>query len=320
LIDANAFRPAPWLPGKHLQTIVPSLWVGPAVDGVPERHVVEVSSDSAVGLDVNRPPGQPAGTLVLIHGMCGDSESAYMRRTARAGLSRGWVTVRMNLRNCGGTEHLSSTLYNAGQSGDLGKVLDYLHANTFPRPFAAAGFSLGGNIALLYAGRAGGDCLADRVAAVNPPIDLEACARAIEAPPNRAYQAYYVIRLRRQLARIARVRPSVWPARAGKRPRSVREFDRVYTAPDAGYASAEEYYARSSAAPTLGRLRRPALLLSALDDPFVPPRMFAPHRDVPGLHVVQPNHGGHCGYWQAGRPRFWAAEAILQFADSGGGR
>jgi len=316
LIDADSFRPAPWLPGQHLQTIVPSLWTGPAVNGAGERHVVRVSPDSSVRVDIHRPRGAVAGTLLLVHGMCGDSESAYMRRTARLALQSGWVAARMNLRNCGGTESLSGTLYNAGQSGDVACVLEYLREGTFPRPFAAAGFSLGGNIVLLYAGQSGDACLADAVAAVNPPIDLAACARAIEAPANGLYQAYYVIRLCRQVKRIARLRPSVKPPPARREVGTVRRFDEIYTAPDAGFDSADEYYARSSAAPTLSNLRRPAMVLSALDDPFVPPGMFAPHRDNRRLHFVQPRHGGHCGYWQARRPRFWAAGAILQFVGS----
>jgi len=317
LIDADSFRPAPWLPGHHLQTIVPSLWPGPAVNGAAERRVVRVSEDSSVAVDLNRPLGAAVGTLVLVHGMCGNSESAYMRRTARLALQAGWVTARVNLRNCGGTEHLSNTLYNAGQSGDLARVLEDLQAQHLPRPFATAGFSLGGNIVLLYAGRSGDACLADAVAAVNPPIELEVCARAIAAEPNRIYQAYYVLRLCRQLKRIARVRPPIGPPPVPTRIRSVRRFDEIYTAPDGGFASAEEYYARSSAAPTLSNLRRPAMILSALDDPFVPSEMFVPHRGNRRLRVIQPHRGGHCGYWQSGAPRFWAAEAILGFIGSG---
>jgi predicted alpha/beta-fold hydrolase len=317
LIDASAFRPAPWLPGNHLQTIVPSLCKGPTVDGAGERRIIRVSEDSSVAVDLNRPGRAPLGTLVLVHGMCGNSESAYMRRTARLALHAGWVTARMNLRNCGGSEHLSSTLYNAGQSGDLARVFEDLHVHEFPRPFAAAGFSLGGNIVLLYAGRSGDRCLADAVVAVNPPIDLEACAKAIGAPSNRIYQAYYVLRLCRQLKRIAAVRPAVGPTPVPTKIRSVRRFDEIYTAPDGGFGSSAEYYAKSSAAPTLSDLRRPAMVLSALDDPFVPSEMFTPHLGNSWLRVVQPLRGGHCGYWQSGTPRFWAAQAILQFIGAG---
>ena len=87
------------------------------------QRIVEVSDESAVRLELNRPGGPSRGTLLLAHGMGGSAESAYMRRTAAQALRRGWTTARMNLRNCGGTEALSRTLYNAGQSDDAARVL-----------------------------------------------------------------------------------------------------------------------------------------------------------------------------------------------------
>ena len=98
-----------------------------------------------------------------------------------------------------------------------------------------------------------------------------------------------------------------------------RGFPKARHREEWAHAQAEEYYARSSAAPVLASMRRPALLLSALDDPFVPPAMFAPHRGTPGGAILQPRRGGHCGYGQADRPRFWAAEAILGFLGEGKG-
>lgn len=312
---AGPFRPAPWLPGRHLQTIVPSLWPAPPVAGRAEPIVVPVDDASAVRLEVNRPSGASRGTLLLIHGMGGSAESGYMRRTASPALARRWTVARMNLRNCGGTELLATTLYNAGQGADVGHVLAALEQAGFPRPFAAAGFSLGGNILLRHAGEQGRSCRADAVAAVNPPIDLESCAAALERRANRVYQAYYTGKLLRDLRRILAVRdlPGC-PAPDGSI-RTVRRFDELYTAPDAGYASAEEYYAAASAGPRLTGLSRPALVLSAADDPFVPVEMFEPYRDLANAFFLHPRRGGHCGYWRARRPHYWAAEAILRFYD-----
>lgn len=311
--EVDPFRPVNWLPGRHLQTIVPSLWPAPRVAGDAEHRIVPVARGSSVRLDVNRPAADPSATLLLVHGMCGSSESGYMRRTARLGLESGWVTARMNLRNCGGTERLASTLYNAGQSDDVARVLTHLGDHGFPRPFLVAGFSLGGNIVLRYAAVAGAGSQADAVAAVNPPVDLDACARAIERPANRVYQSHYVRRLCRQLRRIRKVRGGPSPRPRARRLGSVRAFDAIYTAPDAGFASAEEYYETASAGPLLPGNRTPALVLSAANDPFVPIGMFRPYHDLPGIDFVHPAAGGHCGYWQRGRPRFWAGEAIRDF-------
>jgi predicted alpha/beta-fold hydrolase len=315
-LTPERFRPAFWLPGPHLQTIVPSVWPGPSPDRPSESLLVRVAPRSKVRVDVDRPGQATAGTLLLVHGMCGSSASGYMLRTARTALAAGWTVARMNLRNCGGTEALSDTLYNAGQSDDVGAVLETLEQAGFPRPFGVAGFSMGGNLVLRYVALAEDGCLADAAVGVNPPVDLDRCARAIESPRNRFYQSYYVWRLCRQLRRIAAVRPIDRPLPAPRDVRSVRRFDDAWTAPDAGHDSAADYYRAASAAPLLEGVRRPALVLSAVDDPFVPYEMFVPHHGAERIEFAHPASGGHCGYVRAARPRFWAGETIVGFLAS----
>lgn len=307
------FRPAPWLPGGDLQTIVPALWPTREPSGRSEPFVVHVAPGAALRLDVDWPVTRGAATLVLIHGMCGSSASPHVRRTTQLALDRGWCVVRMNLRTCGGTERLSETLYNAGQSGDLEQVLVHLERRDFPRPYFVGGFSLGGNIALRYAGRRGPEALADALAGVNPPIDLAWCCREIERPRNRLYQRHYVRGLRRQLMLHRAAHGDDRDVPAATEIRSVRGFDERFTAPDAGYPSAAAYYADASAGPTLDGAARRLLVLSAANDPFVPPSMFDALRGRTQITLLQPARGGHCGYWQARRPRFWAAEAMLAF-------
>jgi predicted alpha/beta-fold hydrolase len=244
-----------------------------------------------------------------------------MRRTAAYALAQGWAVARLNLRNCGGTEALAATLYNAGQSDDVDAAFSVLAARESPRPHALVGFSLGGNIAMRYAGLSGSGCRADAIVGVNPPVDLSVCIDAIERPSNAIYHAYFTRGLCAQLARIRRLREVPGPKAAPRAIGGVRGFDDVFTAPDAGYASAADYYRGASAAPTLSGLRRPSLILSAEDDPFVPVSMFAAHRGASAqLTLTHPKTGGHCGYWAARRPRFWAAEAALAFIEASAAR
>jgi len=277
--------------------------------------VVEVAPGNAVRVDLGVQAGSARGTLVLLHGMCGSAESPYMRWCAAAAVRRGWVAARMNLRTCGGTELLATTLYNAGQSDDLTRVLEALDRARLPRPFAVAGVSLGGNIVLREAGRSGAECRADAVAAVNPPVDLAACAAAIERPRNRVYRWYFVQRLCDQLRRASRRRgagPRPWPWAV----RTVRRFDERYTAPDGGYRGADEYYENASSGPWLGGIARPAWILSAVDDPFVEAAIFTRWNPGGRVRIDHPAGGGHCGYRQWGRPAFWPAEALLDYFES----
>ncbi len=302
------------LPGSALQTIVPAIIPGPAVPGRHEPVLVEVTPGSRVRIDLNHPAGEPTATLLLIHGMCGSAESAYMRYCAAAAVGRGWLAARMNLRTCGGTERETDTLYNAGQSGDADTVLRYLAARPEHRgPLYAAGFSLGGNLLLRYVGLSGDGAAVDAVAGVNAPIDLELCLRALEEPRNRIYHFHYVRKLCSQLRRIDQLRGTDRPQPRARHVGTLRNFDDLYTAPDGGYGSSDEYYAAAHSAQFLGGIRRPTLVLSAANDPFVPVAMFARHHGLEHVAFAHPPVGGHCGYRQSRHPRCWAAEAVLDF-------
>ena len=315
-INGNGFRPAFWLPGAHLQTIVPTLLPGPSLTPAAEARLVEVDPGSQIQVLISRPTRAPRGTLILVHGLGGNAESGYMRRTASMALQKGWITLRVNLRNCGGTEALARTLYNAGQSGDAGRVLEAIDAWGLPRPYALVGFSLGGNLALRYAGLAGDGCRADEIIGVNPPVDLEACVRCLEESRNAFYHHFFTWKLLRMLRRIRRHRATIGPPPRLGAIRTLRRFDTLYTAPDGGFSSAEDYYLRASAGPHLGKITVPALILSSLNDPLIPPRMFSVHgRGGAMLRFMHPPKGGHVGYWQSGSPRFWAGEAILDYLE-----
>jgi predicted alpha/beta-fold hydrolase len=279
--------------------------------------VVDVAEGAAVGVRVAQAAGRPRGTVLLVHGVGGSADSGYMRRTARLAHERGFATVRMSCRNAGGTERLSRTLFNAGQSDDLGRVLATLDEWGMPRPFAAVGFSLGGNMVLRYAGIAGRDSLADAVAALSPPIDLETCSRVLLEPRNRAYGLFFTYGLCAQIRKIRRHRPVAGPPARWWRIRTVWRFDELFVAPAAGHPSPEAYYAAASSGPRLEGLRVPTLMLSAVDDPFIPVGIFEPYRKLAGNGVVLDlvRRGGHLGYWQSDNPRFWAATAVLDFLD-----
>ncbi len=264
-------------------------------------------------------PRPPQGRLLLLHGLGGCADSRYLRRTLLAAHRRGWEVVRMNARGTGEGAGLARRLPHAGRWPDVAAVVegDVWTAAAAGTPLAAIGFSLGGSILLRYLGEAGSDSPLSVAVAVNPPTDLAWSLRELERPANRLYHAYYVRALSRGLAHRARLHPDLYTPPDARRHRSVRALDEDYVAPDAGFASAEAYYAGCSAGPLLHQLRVPALILSSRDDPFVPPEML--RRDVdqacnPELTLALVPRGGHMGYleWRRGRLDFWAAEACLE--------
>jgi uncharacterized protein len=259
-------------------------------------------------------------TVILLHGLEGSSDGHYMRGMADKAWARGFNVVRLNQRNCGGTEHLTQGLYHSGLTADPLSVMRVLAGEGLPR-FAFAGYSLGGNIALKLAGELAGDDLTRVIAvtAVSAPIELAACVDALERGENFAYHWNFLRGLRSRMHRKARLFPGAWDTAPLRHIRSVRGFDDAYTAPHHGFAGAADYYHRASARRVLERLAVPALLITAEDDPFVPPDVARdPALDkVAGLTRLVTAHGGHCGY--IGRPSrpeddgYWAERKVVAF-------
>jgi uncharacterized protein len=316
-------EPTPWwLRGGHMETIVGSLFSTDYTPFASERRPVEVAPGSSLETWLSRPlAGGPArGSVLLVHGLGGSAERPHMRALAAEAVDRGWHAVRVNMRTHGGTAHLSSTLFNAVQSADLGEVLREMDAWGLPRPFALVGVSLGANMALRYAALEGDASRADSVAAVNPALDFFAVEREIQRPSNLVYRVNFVLSLCQMLNEVRALRPVDGPKASILNIHSVRDFDHAFTAPAAGYSSVDEYYRDASSAPLLDGLRVPTFILSAENDPFVPPEIMTPHhgRASGRVRVALANRGGHVGFrvQAPGGARFWAADPIMDWVDA----
>ena len=262
-------------------------------------------------------------TLLLVHGLEGSSDSAYILGCAEKGFVAGFNVIRLNQRNCGGTERLTSTLYHSGRSADFrAVVMELIQRDTLPEIFAA-GCSMGGNLVLKMAGDFGNSAPEQLrgLVAVNPSLDLAACADALGALRNFIYNRHFVRRLKRRIRRKAALFPDTYMkdgwTRTVRRIASVREFDEKITAPFCGFAGADDYYARSSATRVIAAIQKPTLIITAQDDPFVPFSSFgiAAIRENPHVQLVAPRHGGHCAFisQEDGPERFWAEARLVEF-------
>ncbi len=287
----------------------------------PEERLFDVAPDTRVLAHCHWQPGRAGHPLlILLHGLEGSSVAHYMRGCADKAFAAGFNVVRLNQRNCGGTEQLAGGLYHSGLTHDADVVLHEVAARDGITDIVIAGYSLGGNLALKLAGDYG-DAPPPQlrgVAAVSPVIELEACVRALERRPNVIYQWNFVRGLRARMRRKDQCFPGRFPLDRLPAVRTVRQFDEAFTAPHFGFTSAEDYYHRASAMRVVSRIRVPALVMSAADDPFVPAGLF---RDPaltsnPHIRVVVTPHGGHCGFLEpAGADDgYWAERRIVDFA------
>jgi len=279
-----------WAKRRALQTLPPA-----------EPRFFDVAADARVLAQCSwQPVRASAPTLLALHGLEGSSEAHYMRGLADKAFVHGFNVVRLNQRNCGGTEHLSRGLYHSGLTADPLFVLNELRERDGLSSFVVAGYSLGGNVAMKLAGELGASLMPEvrAFAAVSPVIELEACMQAIERRENRIYEWNFCRNLQARMRRKARVFPGAFNLDGLWKIWSIRAFDDRYTAPSHGFNGAEDYYQRASAMRVIDRVARPALVLSAADDPFVPPGIFdAPAvRNNPHISTVITACGGHCAF------------------------
>jgi uncharacterized protein len=322
------FEPLPILQNAHAMTIAAAFWPRNFVLPPPENRLFQVDPWSKIlghchwheGKGTDRP------VLALVHGLEGSSESNYMRGIAEKAFHRGYHVIRLNQRNCGGTETLTATLYNSGMSGDYRAVLEELSGGDGFGQIFFAGYSMGGNLVTKMAGELGAEApkALRGVCAVCPALNLSACADALEKRENFLYQRRFVKGLLARYAKKAELFPERY-AKNGFGPiRTVREFDDAITAPQFGFRDAEEYYESAGAKRVAEQVRVPMLMMTAVDDPFVPYASLLAARlgRNPAIRFEAPAHGGHCGFISrhGGEERFWAEQRIVEFCDAQLGR
>jgi hypothetical protein len=286
----------------------------------PEERLVEVEPGIRLLCHCNwQPERKDKLTVIIIHGLEGSSESGYAIGIAEKGLALGMNVVRMNQRNCGGTDGLAPTLYHSGRSADLAAVAKNLVEQDGIQRFALVGYSMGGNLALKLAGEWATEAPTQfrAVAAVCPAMDLAASADALHLRSNRLYELYFLAKLRGRLRAKAQLFPEVFDVARLQGIRSLRDFDEKVTAHYSGFAGADDYYARSSAANVVDRITAPALIIHAANDPFIRilPETRKKVTSNPHIKFIEAHDGGHCSF--LGEPNgydgYWAEQAVVEF-------
>jgi predicted alpha/beta-fold hydrolase len=335
--EPRPFVPRWWLRNGHAQTIAGNFLRRKDRLPASTSELVEVSPATTNQISSQvlcHCHWQPAAvraqrlTAILLHGLEGSSQSQYIVGNANKMWRAGMNVVRMNMRNCGGTESLSPTLYHSGLSGDVGAVMSTLTRRFGLRRVALVGYSMGGNLVLKLAGELGASAPPSlrAVVGVSPALDLGESADALHLISNRLYERRFRAALLKRFRRKAKLFPRVYdPARADG-VHSLRQFDDRITALYSGFSSASDYYFRAAAARVLERIAVPTLILHALDDPFIritdeSRARIAANRNIT---LLEAEHGGHCAFLEASRPRdhydgYWAESTLLAFLQAHAG-
>ncbi|MBI1839537.1 MAG: alpha/beta fold hydrolase [Verrucomicrobia bacterium] len=314
----SGYQAPRWLRNGHAHTLFPAFFR--RVTGVRyQRERMELPDGDFLDLDWSR-VGSPRA-VVITHGLEGSSRRQYVRGLALAFNRRGWDAVALNFRGCSGEPNRLARFYHSGVSEDLWLALQHVHAAGY-ESVAAAGFSLGGNVALKLAGELGqaAPSWLIGVAGISVPCDLHGASEAMASRSNRLYMRRFLVDLHAKIRAKQPRFPEQLEDSGYDRLRTFRDFDDRYTAPLHGFRDAEDYWARSSSLRVMPAIRCPALLLNALDDPFLAPSCFPSDlaRGHAWLSAEFPDHGGHVGFVGGGalRGEYHSERRAAEFLES----
>ncbi|MGO3294613.1 MAG: YheT family hydrolase [Marinobacter sp.] len=311
---ARQYRPPPWLRNGHIQSVWPSLFRKVRV-AKPESALLATADNDELHLDWHR---QGSKRLAIVsHGLEGHSRRPYVLGLVRALLAEGWDVLAWNFRSCGGVMNRQPRFYHSGATEDLRQVVNHGLAQGYQTVFLS-GFSMGGNLTLLYLGEQGErvDSRICGAVAYSVPCDLAGSADMLALPSRKIYMQRFLKDLGVKMNEKAQKFPDLIDVSGFDKIQSFHEFDDRYTAPLHGFKGAADYWAQCSALGRLKDIRVPALMVNAADDPFLSAKCFPESPSVLGAHVRvdSPKWGGHVGFVERNRDGYyWSERRALAF-------
>lgn len=289
------YTPPPCFGNGHVQTIFPTLFR--QVDGVTyKRERIQTPDQDFLDIDWSV-RGNPR-LAIISHGLEGCTDRAYIKGMVKALNRQGWDVLAWNYRSCSGKPNKKLRSYHNGVTDDLACVIRHAGQKRSYRRIALIGFSLGGNLTLLYLGREKTDPRICASIVFSVPCDLAASAQTLASPVNKIYMKRFLRELRQKI----RAKMKYWPGRITDngyhKIQSFKDFDDAYTAPIHGFKDAEDYWEKCSSKPYIPDIKVPTLIVNAKNDPFLHPLCypFDEADNNPLVTLEVPSSGGHVGF------------------------
>ncbi|MGL1934848.1 MAG: alpha/beta fold hydrolase [Fibrobacterales bacterium] len=316
-MTTESFLPNILFRNRHVQTIFPTLFR--KVAPLPYQRVeVETNDGDLLYLDTVCAGNSRA--VILIHGMEGHSDRIYMRGMGQQLRRDGMDIFAMNMRGCGGENRLEK-FYNAGLIEDLDAITSYVQKLGQYSEIYFVGFSLGGNLLLNFLA----DSLSHKYpeikksAVVSVPMNLESCARKLNAWYNRIYRWRFLKDFYTKVSSKAKRFPALNPRARFKIIKTLQDYDDIYTAPHGGYTSYNDYYESASAISRITDIKTPFLVMASLDDPFLDADCFPINEleNHPTGTMILTEKGGHVGFFtKVDDSRYFHEERISHYFKS----
>lgn len=317
VISQSTYSPPLFFANPHVQTVFPSVFR--RVSGVHYRRKrIDTPDDDFLDLDFSVVGSRKLA--IVLHGLEGDSQRAYMRGMARALNRRGWDALAMNFRSCSGECNRKLRFYHSGDTQDLDTIIAYLVDHKSYSEIALVGFSLGGNVILKYLGERREQIrpVLRKAVTLSVPCDLRSCSEKLSEPTNRIYLKRFLRMLHQKIRTKMQIMPDQIDDKDYHRIKTFKEYDDRYTAPIHGFADAYDYWEKASCKPFLHGISIPTLLINAADDPFLTRQCYpvAEAEQSPHLFLEIPENGGHVGFVAFNHRReYWSETRAVEFLE-----
>ncbi|HNX25555.1 MAG TPA: alpha/beta fold hydrolase [Spirochaetota bacterium] len=315
VIENSSYKPPFLLGNNHLQTVLPTLFR--KVKGVNYvRERIDTPDGDFIDLDISSIGADR--TVILSHGLEGKSDRAYMKGMIKAFNIRGWDGVSFNFRGCSGEPNRTSATYHSGKTEDLNSVIQHLISVKKYKTITLAGFSLGANLTLKYAGEMGERIPSEIKSAIgiSAPCDLISSSIEIHKRKNIIYAKRFLKTLVDKMKQKEHLH-NAGITRDYKSIRTLKDFDDKFTAPLNGFIDAMDYWGKCSSVKFISGTAIPILILNAKDDPILGEECF-PYKEAASnrnIFLEVPGKGGHMGFITFSKNgEFWHETRAAEFS------
>ncbi len=320
LIEKSSYTKRPfYLFSRHLETIIPSIFR--KIEGVQyQRERLELADGDFLDIDWSKAKATANRLVIVTHGLEGNSDRHYVKGTVKLFNENGWDALAWNCRSCSGEMNRNLRMYHHGDIEDIQTVIEHALSQNQYESIHLIGFSMGGNITLKYLG-VNGDSIPNAIkggVAISAPCDLTSSAALLDEPKSYFYKRKFYTKLSEKMRLKAVQYPGEIDMNRLSEVRCWRDFDELFSAPINGFENAQDFYDQASSINYLKGIRRPILLINALNDPILTPECFpteiaATH---PYLFLETPKKGGHVAFMLAGKEYAWMDLRALEFINT----
>lgn len=309
----NNYTP-PFLFGNgHLQTLFPGIFR--KINSVCYKRERIKTNDNDF-LDLDWSTNNHNRLAIISHGLEGNTSRAYVKGMVKAINDNGWDALAWNYRSCSGEPNRLVQSYHNGVTDDLDRVIQHAKHKYPYKEIALVGFSLGGNLTLLYLGREKPDPIVKKAVAFSAPCDLKSSAEGLAKPANKIYMKRFLVMLHQKIKAKIKIMPGLIDDKGFEKIKDFKVFDDRYTAPIHGFKNAHDYYEKCSSKPFIPDIRIPTLIINAMNDPFLPQECYPVKEAEINKFVTlgMPKSGGHVGFIAFNNKNlYWSEKMAVNF-------